>query len=223
MYAPSVADRITGSAPLRRRQVTARALAHVLGRVEMRGLENVPATGPVILAVNHRDFLDGPLLFGFVPRPVSFLVKTEAFTRLWTPMLEGTGQIPVVRDRPDIAAVRLSLRLLQGGGVIGIFPEGSRGDGLVRTARPGVGYLALRTGAQVVPVACHGTDRLVHRSSVRRPAVLITFGTALDLGRVPEGRRVSRQAVLSATEQVRTVLADLVADTMLPSELGLAA
>ncbi|MDT4913729.1 MAG: 1-acyl-sn-glycerol-3-phosphate acyltransferase [Pseudonocardiales bacterium] len=223
MYAPSVTDRIHGSAALRRRQATARALARALGRVEMRGLENVPASGPVILAVNHRDFLDGPLLFGFVRRPVSFLVKTEAFTRLWTPMLEGTGQIPVVRHRPDFGAVRLSLRLLQGGGVIGIFPEGSRGDGLVKIARPGVGYLALRTGAQVVPVACHGTDSLMHRRSVRRPVVLVCFGEPLDLGRVPDGQRVNRRAVLGATERVRAVLADLVAHTMLPAELGLAA
>jgi 1-acyl-sn-glycerol-3-phosphate acyltransferase len=223
MYAPSVADRISGSAPLRRRQATARGLAHVLGRVQMRGLENVPPTGPVILAVNHRDFLDGPLLFGFVRRPVSFLVKTEAFTRLWGPMLSGTGQIPVVRTRPDVAAVRLSLRLLDGGGVIGIFPEGTRGDGLVKTARPGVGYLALRTGAQVVPVACHGTDSLMHRTSVRRPGVLITFGPPLGLGRVPYGQRVSRGDVLTATEKVRSALADLVAETTLPAELGLAA
>jgi 1-acyl-sn-glycerol-3-phosphate acyltransferase len=223
MYAPSVTDRIQGSAALRRRQATGRALARALGRVELRGLENVPAAGPVILAVNHRDFLDGPLLFGFVRRPVSFLVKTEAFTRLWTPMLEGTGQIPVVRHRPDFGAVRLSLRLLQGGGVIGIFPEGSRGDGLVKIARPGVGYLALRTGAQVVPVACHGTDSLMHRRSVRRPVVLVCFGEPLDLGRVPGGQRVNRRAVLAATERVRAVLADLVADTLLPAELGLAA
>jgi 1-acyl-sn-glycerol-3-phosphate acyltransferase len=223
MYAPSIAHRIDGSPPLRRRQATARALARVLGRVEMRGLENVPAAGPVVLAVNHRDFLDGPLLFGFVQRPVGFLVKTEAFTRLWTPMLEGTGQIPVDRHRLDIAAVRLSLRLLGGGGVVGVFPEGSRGDGLVKNARPGVGYLALRTGAQVVPVACHGTDSLMHRKSLRRPAVLVTFGKPLDLGRVPDGQRVSRRAVLEATERVRAVLADLVADTMLPAELGLAA
>ncbi len=223
MYNPTVPDRIHGSAPLRRRQTIARALARVLGRVEMRGLEHVPATGPVILAVNHRDFLDGPLLFGYVPRPVSFLVKTEAFTRIWTPMLRGTGQIPVVRHCPDVGAVRFSLRLLQGGGIIGIFPEGSRGDGLVRNAKPGVGYLALRTGALVVPVACHGTDRLMHRRSARRPAVLIAFGPPIDLGRVAEGERVPRSAVLAGTERVRAVLANLVVETTRPDELGLAA
>jgi 1-acyl-sn-glycerol-3-phosphate acyltransferase len=212
MYTPSVADRIFGSAPLRRRQATGRLLAHALGRIEIRGLERMPESGPVVLAVNHRDFLDGPLLFGFIRRPVSFLVKQEAFTPRATPFLVGTGQIPVVRTRPDVKAVRFALRLLRGGGVVGIFPEGSRGDGLVRTARPGVGYFALRTGAKVVPVACHGTDSLKHRR-LRRPAVRITIGEPIDLGRVPDRQRVRRRDVLAATERVRVALAALVAET----------
>jgi 1-acyl-sn-glycerol-3-phosphate acyltransferase len=212
MYAPSVADRIFGSAALRRRQAVARLLARGLGRIEIRGLERMPESGPVVLAVNHRDFLDGPLLFGFIGRPVSFLVKTEAFTPRAAPFLVGTGQIPVVRTRPDVAAVRFSLRLLRGGGVLGIFPEGTRGDGLVRTSRPGVGYFALRTGATVVPVACHGTDSLKHRR-LRRPAVRITLGEPMDLGRVPDKQRVRRRDVLAATEQVRAALAALVAET----------
>jgi 1-acyl-sn-glycerol-3-phosphate acyltransferase len=222
MYEPSTADRILGSAPLRRRQAAGRVLARGLGRIEVTGLEHVPSSGPVVLAVNHRDFLDGPLLFGFVRRPVNFLVKVEAFTPRATPFLRGTGQIPVVRDRLDVSAVRLSLRILRGGGVIGIFPEGTRGDGLVRTAKPGVGYFALRTGAKVVPVACHGTDSLTNRR-LRRPNVRITVGAPLDLGRVPDGQRVSRQAVLAATEQVRATLADLVARTTLPAEEQVAA
>jgi 1-acyl-sn-glycerol-3-phosphate acyltransferase len=212
MYAPSVSDRIVGSPALRRRQRAARLLARGLGRVAIDGLERVPAAGPLVLAVNHRDFLDGPLLFGFLRRPVSFLVKIEAFTPRATPFLEGTGQIPVLRNGMDVAAVRFSLRLLEGGGIVGLFPEGTRGDGMVRTAKPGVGYFALRTGARVVPVACHGTDSLKHRR-LRRPYVRITFGDAIDLGRVPAGRRVTRAAMLDATEQVRLVLADLVKAT----------
>jgi 1-acyl-sn-glycerol-3-phosphate acyltransferase len=212
MYAPTIADRVAGSAPLRRRQFAARVLARGLGRIDVNGLDRVPATGPLVLAVNHRDFLDGPLLFGFMHRPVCFLVKIEAFTPRATPFLRGTGQIPVVRNSMDVAAVRHCLRILHGGGVLGLFPEGTRGDGLVRTAKPGVGYFALRTGARVVPVACHGTDSLKHRR-LRRPQVRITFGEALDLGFVPAGRRVSRAAMLTATEQVRVTLAALVSAT----------
>lgn len=213
MYTPSVADRVFGSAPLRRRQATARLLARGLGRIEISGLHRMPASGAVVLAVNHRDFLDGPLLFAFVRRPVTFLVKTEAFTPTLTPMLTGTGQIPVARERPDVVAVRKSLRILINGGVIGLFPEGTRGDGLASTAKPGVGYFALRTGARVVPVACHGTDSLKHRRGTARPAVLITFGVPLDLGKVPMRQRVTRRAVLTATEQARRALADLVVAT----------
>jgi 1-acyl-sn-glycerol-3-phosphate acyltransferase len=173
----------------------------------------LPPSGPIVLAVNHRDFLDGPLLFGYLPRPVSFLVKTEAYTPRARPFLESTGQIPVRRERPDVVAVRAALRLLKAGGVVGVFPEGTRGDGFVRSARPGVGYFALRTGALVVPVACHGTDTLKHRR-LRRPAVRITVGAPIDLGRVPAGQRVSRQQMLIATEKVRVALADLVVQTM---------
>jgi 1-acyl-sn-glycerol-3-phosphate acyltransferase len=222
MYIPSVADRIFGSAPLHRRQLAARVLARGLGRIEISGLEQLPAQGPVVLAVNHRDFLDGPLLFGFISRPVSFLVKTEAFTPRAAPLLRSTGQIPVVRSRPDVAAVRFALRLLRGGGVVGIFPEGTRGDGLVRQAKPGVGYLALRTGAKVVPIACHGTDSLTHRR-LRRPNVRIAVGAALELGRVPDGQRVRRPDVLEATETVRATLAALVAETAQPDDQPVAA
>lgn len=222
MYTPTVADRIFGSGPLRRRQATGRLLAHALARMEIHGIEHVPPHGPVVLAVNHRDFLDGPLLFAFVHRPVSFLVKTEAFTPRAAPFLRTSGQIPVVRQRPDVAAVRFALRVLRGGGVVGLFPEGTRGDGRVRTAKPGVGYFALRTGAKVVPVACHGTDSLKHRRW-RRPTVRITIGPALDLGRVPDGQRVRRPEVLAATETVRSTLAALVARTAVAGEEPVAA
>src|SRR5262249_59415517 len=107
---------------------------------------------------------------------------------------------------------RFSLRILRAGGVLGVFPEGARGDGLVRTARPGVGYFALRTGAKVVPVACHGTDALKHRR-LHRPAVRVTLGNPIDLGSVPDGQRVRRRDVLEATERVRLALAELVVAT----------
>ena len=212
MYVPPLPDLVFGSGPLRRRQAIARLLARGLARLDVRGLEQVPANGPVVLAVNHRDFLDGPLLFAFVRRPVAFLTKSEAYTPRATPFLRTTGQIPLVRDRPDVVAVRAALRVLRAGGVVGVFPEGTRGDGLVQTVKPGVGYFALRSGAAVVPIACHGTESLKHRG-LHRPRVTITLGPPLRLGRVPDGQRVRRPDVLAATEQVRATLAALVAGT----------
>jgi 1-acyl-sn-glycerol-3-phosphate acyltransferase len=210
MYAPSNADLVTGSEPLRRRRSIGRAIAAALGRIDVTGLDRVPASGPVVLAVNHRAFLDGPLIFAKLDRPVAFLVKVEAFTPRMSPLLHGTGQIAVVRDQLNIGPVRHSLELLRAGGVIGLFPEGTRGDGLVRTAKPGVGYFALRTGAKVVPVACHNTDLL---GKQRRPHVRIAFGEAMDFGRLPDGQLAPRAEVLAVTEKIRAALADLVATT----------
>ncbi|WP_375498962.1 lysophospholipid acyltransferase family protein [uncultured Jatrophihabitans sp.] len=209
MYAPTLADRITGSAALRRRQTIGRRLAHGLGQVQLIGLENVPATGAVVLAGNHRSALDGPLIFAFAPRPVTFLVKDEAFVGPLVPLLRGAGQVPVVRQRVDRAPIRLTLELLRTGGVVGIFPEGSRGDGLASTAKPGAAYLALRSGAAVVPVACHGTgDLLQHRWP--RPSAHMVFGPAVPFARHPDALPLNRRTVAAATERIRLALADLV-------------
>jgi 1-acyl-sn-glycerol-3-phosphate acyltransferase len=213
MYAPTMADRITGSVELRRRQALGRTLARGLGRIELVGLEHVPTTGPVVLAGNHRSALDGPLIFAFTPRPVTFLVKDEAFVGPLVPLLRGAGQVPVVRERVDRAPIRLTLELLRSGGAVGIFPEGTRGDGRAGTAKPGAGYLALRSGASVVPVACHGTDTLARRRHAARPLAHMVFGPAVPFARYPDDRPLNRRSVAAATEQIRLALADLVMQT----------
>jgi len=208
MYDPTVADRVLGSAAIRRRQATARALARTLSHLDVEGLANIPARGPVVLVMNHRAFVDGPVVFGFVRRPVTCLVKSEAFTPGLTPILRGAGQIPVRRDGRDYAAVRLCLRVLRGGGVVGVFPEGSRGNGLVETSRPGAAYLAMRTGAVIVPVAFHGTDEVGHGV---RPRVQLVIGAPITVPVAEPGTRLNRRAVAAEAERVRAVHAALVA------------
>ncbi|WP_375482883.1 lysophospholipid acyltransferase family protein [uncultured Jatrophihabitans sp.] len=210
-----MADRVSGSAELRRRQAIGRRIASGLGHVRLLGLANLPPSGPVVLAGNHLSALDGPLIFAFAPRPPTFLVKDEAFTGPLVPLLRGAGQVPIVRDRVDRAPIRLTVELLRRGGVVGIFPEGGRGDGLARTAKPGVGYLALRSGAQVVPVACHGTDVLLRRPWAR-PDARIVFGPAIAFDRAPDAQPLHRRTVAAATERVRASLAALVANSAPP-------
>jgi 1-acyl-sn-glycerol-3-phosphate acyltransferase len=216
MREPTLAQRVAGSNELRRRQALARRISVALGRIELHGLDVVPATGPVLLAVNHRSLLDGPLLFGFVSRPVSCLVKAEAFTPRLSALLRSSGQIPVRRDIVDAAAVRLCLRILRAGGVVGIFPEGTRGRGLVETAKGGVGYLALRSGATVVPVACSGTAEMAHRRTGCRPHAVMMFGAPMAVRRWPDERPLKRAVISAATETMRLELAALVsrADVM---------
>ncbi|PZS29967.1 MAG: 1-acyl-sn-glycerol-3-phosphate acyltransferase [Pseudonocardiales bacterium] len=210
MAEPTLPDRVDGSPQLHRRQSLVRHISNALGQVEIHGLASVPDRGPVLLAMNHRSLLDGPLLFGAVHRPVSCLVKVEAFTPRMGPLLRSSGQIPVRRDVVDAAAVRLCLRILGAGGVVGIFPEGTRGHGLVETAKPGVGYLGLRTGAAIVPVACSGTSQMAHRRSWARPPAVLLFGEAIAVDRWPQRRVLKRSVAAAATEQIRVALAALV-------------
>lgn len=214
-HGPSMADRVAGSGSLRRWQAVARLLCRGLGRVSLVGAPQLPEHGPLIVAVNHTSAMDGALLFGFVDRPVSFLVKAEAFQPLHGlagRVLIHNAQLPVRRQLLDPAPVRWSLRLLESGGVLGICPEGHRGDGLVRQARPGMGYFALKSGAPVLPVAVHGATGLVPGPGWRRPPVRIVFGAPIQLEPAGPGP-LNRRRWLAATERLRIELAELVQAT----------
>ena len=124
----------------------------------MLGAWQVPATGPVILAVNHSHNIDGPMVMGTAPRASHFLVKKEAFVGPLDPFLTGIGQIKVDRDTADRTAITRALGVLDSGGVLGIFPEGTRGEGDFAALRAGLAYFAVRSGAPIVPVAVLGSS-----------------------------------------------------------------
>lgn len=198
---PRSSERHPETAWLARYAPRAAALARRYWDVRVRGHELVPAAGPVILASNHIGFLDGPLLVAFAPRPVHALTKREMFASRAGRVLVRSGQIPLDRGAVDVAAVRTSLRVLRDGGVLGIFPEGHRGAGEYELFRDGAAYLALVTGAPVVPVTFFGTrERGGGRNSVpRRGArVDIVYG---------EGWRTTPQEWPRTREQVRTTSA----------------
>ncbi|CAM3751505.1 lysophospholipid acyltransferase family protein [Nocardioides zeicaulis] len=126
-------------------------------QVRVHGTEQVPTHGGVILAANHVGVIDGPLLAVLAPRPVHALTKQEMFAGPLGAFLRAAGQVPLDRFHPDPAAIRSCLRVLRDGGVVGIFPEGTRGAGRLERFHHGAAYLALVTGAPVVPVTMIGT------------------------------------------------------------------
>lgn len=133
------------------------------------GREHVPAAGPVILASNHLGWLDGPLLVATAPRPAHAMVKEEEFLGRTGRLLRAVGQIKVSRTRNDSGALRRSVGALARGQCVLIYPEGARGDGEMTTFKGGVTYLALVTGAPVVPVALFGTRSAGEPASARPP------------------------------------------------------
>ena len=207
----TLAERVHGSVALRRHQRIARSLVRALASVEVTGLASLPPDGPTLLAVNHRSMVDGPVIFGFIHRPVTCLVKAEAFTPGVGRVLRAAGQVPVIREVLDPAPIRLCLQVLRAGGVVGIFPEGTRGDGFIRTAKPGVGYFALRSGATVVPVACWGTAEAARRP--RRAPIHVIIGSPLYFDRYPDAKPLNRRITAAATERIRRAMTELVADT----------
>ena len=125
--------------------------------VREHGTGHVPRRGPVIVAANHTGVIDGPLLAIFGPRPVHALTKEEMFRGRLGPLLRVTGQIELDRFSTDLRAIRTCLHVLEHGGAVGIFPEGNRGAGDLTRFRNGAAYLALVTGAPVVPLVMFGT------------------------------------------------------------------
>ncbi len=127
-------------------------------RVDLRGLENVPREGPLIIAISHSTFLD-PLLAGaYVPRDVTPMAKIEAFHLPiigW--IVRHYGAFPVSRGKLDLAAFKTALQILQSKGAMVIAPEGHRSEsGALQHGREGAIMLSLRSGAPILPVAVWG-------------------------------------------------------------------
>ena len=119
--------------------------------------DRFPRTGPVLMTPNHLSLLDGPLLGAIAPRMLHQLGKIEVFGGLQGMILRRIGQIPVDRSAYDVLAVRQSIKVLRDGRVLNIYPEGTRGPGDFSRIRIGVAYLAMVTGAPILPVALLGT------------------------------------------------------------------
>ncbi|MGW3310390.1 lysophospholipid acyltransferase family protein [Streptomyces sp. NPDC001073] len=184
-------------------------LMYGLWKPRVLGAWKVPATGPVILAVNHSHNIDGPMVMGVAPRPTHFLIKKEAFVGPLDPFLLAIGQLKVDRSVADRTAITRALDVLTDGGVLGIFPEGSRGEGDFASLRAGLAYFAVRSGAPIVPVAVLGSaeksGRLIKALPPLRSRVDVVFGDPFDAGD-GSGRR-TRRALDEATERIQKQLA----------------
>lgn len=166
--------------------------------VEIDGADNVPPSGPVVLAANHLSFLDSLLLMYSLPRPVFFLGKAEYLSgRVTRRLFPAAGMIPVDRTGRGLArSLDQAAQRLAGGDIIGIFPEGTRSrDGLLHRGHPGVAHLALRAGAPVVPVGIVGTD-LAQPPGTRLPRrgsrIRLRFGAPIGPGPYGGSRQKQR-------------------------------
>ncbi|MGH2358089.1 MAG: lysophospholipid acyltransferase family protein [Candidatus Limnocylindria bacterium] len=197
-------------------------LVWLLGGARVEGLEHVPRSGALVMAANHASLADPPIIGWAVGhqagRIVHFMAKIEV--RSW-PLIgwlaSQSGVFFVRRGERDRGAQIQALAFLRDGEVVAMFPEGTRShDGRLQPGRPGAAFLALRSGAPVLPVAIAGTQRLFPRGArmVRRTRMTVRIGAPFSIGHQPEGR-LDRDVLSAGTERIMAAIAAL-----LPPEQG---
>ncbi|HMC04932.1 MAG TPA: lysophospholipid acyltransferase family protein [Actinomycetota bacterium] len=183
-------------------------LLRLIYRPKARGLENIPAQGPVILAANHVSFLDSLFVPLMVKRPVVFLGKADYFARAKTRwFFKMANVIPVKREGGTAgeAAIQAGVRELKKGNVVGIYPEGTRSpDGRLYRGKTGVARMALLAGCPVIPVGVLGT-RDIQPPEKRMPKmggrVEVVYGKPLRFDRF-EGKDRDRFVLRSVTDEI---------------------
>jgi 1-acyl-sn-glycerol-3-phosphate acyltransferase len=174
-------------------QSLVRFLIKALTRTEFIDYENIPARGGVIVAINHLNYLDTPVLFANPRRPdITALVTTKyqkkAFIKWFTESAEG---IWINRDIADFSAIRKASQILADGRALGIAPEGTRSqDAKLQEGKPGTIMLALKSRVPIVPVGITGTeDALKKILHLRKPRIIIRFGEAFTIPEFKKGER----------------------------------
>ncbi|MGP4021319.1 lysophospholipid acyltransferase family protein [Saccharopolyspora sp. 5N708] len=188
-------------------QWISRRIVRLPFRVRIHGAQRIPRSGPVVLVANHSSLIDGPLLFGMIPRNAVFLIKQEMFRGPLGWFLRRIGQLGVRRGEPDRTPLLAAVRVLRAGGLVGVFPEGTRGAGEMDSAQHGAAWLARASEAKVLPVACRGTRRPEGRGRRLLPRIDVLFGEPITL---PAGK--GRAGLVVATDAVRTELVELIAE-----------
>jgi 1-acyl-sn-glycerol-3-phosphate acyltransferase len=189
-------------------QPIARALFSTVFDWRVYGLENIPPTGPAILAANHQSFLDPPVVAAPLSRPVSFMAKSELFENpLFGKLIRNLHAFPIRQGRGDRGAIVETVKRLEEGYLLNIYPEGTRcEDGEIAPLLPGIALVIRKAQVPVVPTVLHGTFDAwpIHQKFFKPSPVRLAYGPALRLHDLPSAE------ILSVLDRVlRQMLEDL--------------
>ena len=174
---------------------------------KMQGMENMPAEGPVILAINHNSFWDPIVAASSLPRQVFFIAKAELFSiPVLGRILLKLGAFPVKRGQGDMNAIRHSLGILKEGRVLGLFPEGARSTTeTIQKGLPGMVLLMEKSKASVVPIKVYGTRRMLIKGWGNL-AVVVGKPLTAEMLKAPEGVGNRREWIADQITQAMSEL-----------------
>src|SRR5665213_166073 len=183
-------------------------VAKVRLRPTVEGVENIPSTGPVLIAPIHRSNVDFAFSLFISPRKVFFMAKDGIFrVPVIGSLLTKLGAFPVTRDSADRESMRLAEEVLHRGQALVMFPEGTRKEGdHVEPLHDGAMFIASRTGAMVVPVGIAGSDRAMPVGSNFPRFARIHIVVGKPIAPPMSDGRVSRSAIAAKTEELRREL-----------------
>jgi 1-acyl-sn-glycerol-3-phosphate acyltransferase len=189
-------------------------VAKILWRISFEGLENIPRTGPFVMAPVHRSFIDFGLASGTTRRPMGYMGKESLWkNKYFGAFISHLGAYPVNRGAPDRESLRLTLELLEKGTPLVLFPEGTRRSGpVIEHLHEGASYVAAKAGVPVIPVGIGGSERALPKGKAlpRLVRIHILVGEPMVPPPIPEGaRHPSRRAIKEFTGELQKTLQDL--------------
>ncbi|MCA0172104.1 lysophospholipid acyltransferase family protein [Bacillus sp. RAR_GA_16] len=173
----------------------------LFNRVTVVGRENIPKDKGILLCSNHINNLDPPLVGAMFPRDVHFMAKSELFSiPVLGKLIEKVGAFPVKRGMSDKQALRSGMKILKDGGVVGLFPEGTRSkDGKLGEGLSGAGFFALRPEVTVVPCAIQGSYKPFGR-------LKIVYGKPVDLSSLREEQGAAKKATQAIMKEIKDLI-----------------
>ncbi len=179
----------------------------------VRGLENIPRSGPFLIVVNHMSALDTPLVFLSLPSINWRFLVGERWEHHWLygRFLKGAGGIFVEREQADLGSLRSALKALESGGVLALAPEGRRSrNGALNRGKSGAAFIAARARVPILPIALIDTDTVGHNlRRCRRSRVEVVVGEPFELPDGDSRQRASARELLAYTHLIMVHLAVL--------------
>jgi 1-acyl-sn-glycerol-3-phosphate acyltransferase len=192
--------------------IMTRPLLRSLFKFQIFGSENVPSTGGAMLMINHASYLDPIFIGGAVNRSINYMARATLFKPgIIDKFLRSLNAFPVHLGSTDRGAIRNALKILEEGNLLLIFPEGTRSfDGTLGKAQDGIGFMAYRTKADVIPVYLSGTHKAWPRGAkkIKTAKITVTFGKPLDMS-IYRNSEATRETYSKIGAEVMARIAEL--------------